>query len=198
MRFRRFVALSRSPAARRAERVRAAGTRKSCTMCVVKQGDVVAGRYRLLRPIGAGAMGSVWAARHELLGRDFAIKFASIPAKAGPEARARFLLEAQTVGRLRDPNIVDVADVGEAEPNGGLYLAMELLEGQSLAERIKHAGPLLAHEALSVAIEVARGLGSAHAAGIVHRDIKPENIFLAKGSGRGVIPKLLDFGVSKT
>ncbi|MDC0746193.1 serine/threonine-protein kinase [Polyangium mundeleinium] len=163
----------------------------------MNEGDLVAGRYRLLRPIGRGAMGTVWAGRHELLGRDFALKFASLPLRAGPETRARFLREAQAIGRLRHPNVVDVADFGEVAPGGGLYLAMELLEGQSLAARIEEQGALRPAEAVAVAAEIARGLAAAHTAGIVHRDIKPENIFLARGMRGGLVPKLLDFGISK-
>ncbi|MDI3285529.1 serine/threonine-protein kinase [Polyangium sp. 15x6] len=163
----------------------------------MNEGDLVAGRYRLLRPIGRGAMGTVWAGRHELLGRDFALKFASLPVRAGPDARARFLREAQAIGRLRHPNVVDVADFGEVAPGGGLYLAMELLEGQSLAARIEEQGALRPAEAVAIAAEIARGLAAAHAAGIVHRDIKPENIFLARGMRGGLVPKLLDFGISK-
>ena len=142
-------------------------------------------------------MGTVWAGRHELLGRDFALKFATLPVRAGPEVRARFLHEAQAIGRLRHPNVVDVADFGEVAPGGGLYLAMELLEGQSLAARIEEQGALRPAEAVAIATEIARGLAAAHAAGIVHRDIKPENIFLARGSRGGLVPKLLDFGISK-
>ncbi|MRG91217.1 protein kinase domain-containing protein [Polyangium spumosum] len=163
----------------------------------MNEGDLVAGRYRLLRPIGRGAMGTVWAGRHELLGRDFALKFATLPVRAGPEARERFLHEAQAIGRLRHPNVVDVADFGEVAPGGGLYLAMELLEGQSLAARIEEQGALRPSEAAAIAAEIARGLSAAHAAGIVHRDIKPENIFLARGARGGLVPKLLDFGISK-
>jgi len=163
----------------------------------VNEGDLVAGRYRLLRPIGSGGMGTVWAARHELLGRNFAIKIATLPDRAGPEHRARFLREARIVGQLRHPNVVDVADVGDAGADAGLYLAMELLEGQSLAERIATHGSLSPPEALAIISEICRGLEAAHKAGVVHRDIKPENIFLARGATGGVVPKLLDFGVSK-
>jgi len=166
----------------------------------VNEGDLVAGRYRLLRPIGSGAMGTVWAARHELLGRDFALKLATVSARAGPEVRARFLREARIVAKLRHPNVVDVvdvADVGGGGPDAGLYLAMELLEGQSLAQRIDEHGPFEPAAALAIVSEVCRGLAAAHAAGVVHRDIKPENIFLARGPSGGIVPKLLDFGISK-
>jgi len=163
----------------------------------MNEGDLVADRYRLLRPIGRGAMGTVWAARHELLARDFALKFARLPLRAGPEARERFLREAQAIGRVRHPNVVDVSDFGEVAPGGGLFLAMELLEGESLAERLQKRGPLEPAEAVAIAAEIAHGLVAAHAAGIVHRDIKPENIFLARSARGGVVPKLLDFGISK-
>jgi eukaryotic-like serine/threonine-protein kinase len=173
----------------------------------VREGDLVAGRYRLLRRIGAGAMGTVWAARHELLGRDLALKVCGAgqgEARTRRAARDLFLREVRTVGRLRHPNVVEIVDAGEMGLDGGypqapgrdgLYLAMELLEGQSLADRLV-AGPLAPGDALAVAAEVCRGLSAAHAAGVVHRDLKPENVFLARGPGGGVVPKLLDFGVA--
>jgi serine/threonine-protein kinase len=165
----------------------------------VKEGDLIAGRYRLLRRIGAGAMGTVWAARHELLGRDLALKICGAgerEARASKAGRDRdlFLHEVRTVGRLRHPNVVEIVDAGEAGRDR-LYLAMELLEGASLAERVA-AGPLPPGDALAVAAEICRGLAAAHAAGVVHRDLKPENVFLSRGPGGGVVPKLLDFGVA--
>jgi hypothetical protein len=163
----------------------------------VKEGDLVAGRYRLLRPIGAGAMGTVWAARHELLGRDLALKMASASDRGEwerREARDLFLREVRIVGRLRHPNLIEIADAGEAGYDG-LYLAMELLEGESLAQRIA-AGPMTPAAALAVVAAVCCGLAAAHAAGVVHRDLKPENIFLARTQTGSVVPKLLDFGVS--
>ncbi len=147
-----------------------------------------------MRPIGAGATGTVWAARHELLGREVALKVATVRGRDAREARDLFLREVQIVGRLRHPNIVDIADAGEAGGDA-LYLAMELLAGESLAQRIAR-GPFAPAEALDVAAEVCRGLAAAHAAGVVHRDVKPENVFLAIGPSGGVVPKLLDFGVS--
>jgi eukaryotic-like serine/threonine-protein kinase len=163
----------------------------------VKEGDLVAGRYRLLRPIGAGAMATVWAARHELLGRELALKIAAVgdrDDRARRDARDLFLREVRIIGKLRHPNVVDIADAGETGGEG-LYLAMELLQGESLAQRIAR-GPLRPASALGIAGEVARGLAAAHAAGVVHRDLKPENVFLASGALGGVVPKLLDFGVS--
>jgi serine/threonine-protein kinase len=145
----------------------------------VKPQALIAGRYRLLRPIGRGASGTVWAAQHELLGREFALKIAGVGQRMGLDARARFLREVQIVGRLRHPNIVDIADAGEVGPGEGLYLAMELLEGKSLAQYLATNGPMPPAEALAVTAEVCRALSAAHGAGVVHRDIKPENIFLA-------------------
>jgi serine/threonine-protein kinase len=168
---------------------------------IVKEGDLVADRYRLLRRIGAGAMGTVWAARHEVLGREVALKICDEagrgegrPAAGCRDKRDLFLREVRTVSRLRHPNVVDIADAGDAGPQG-LYLAMELLEGEPLAQRIARS-PLPPAEALAIAAELCRGLAAAHAAGVVHRDLKPENVFLGRGPGGGVTPKLLDFGVS--
>jgi serine/threonine-protein kinase len=142
-------------------------------------------------------MGTVWAARHELLGRDFALKFARVPSKADPAVRARFQREAQLIGKLRHPNIVDVTDFGEVSPNGDFFLAMELLEGESLADRIKHHGHLESYESVTITADVARGLAAVHDVGVVHRDVKPENIFLARSPTGSIVPKLLDFGISK-
>src|SRR5262245_59490911 len=145
-------------------------------------------------------MATVWAAQHELLGKEFAVKLAQLSPRAGDDARARFLREAQIIARLRHPNVVDVADVGEISPGSpavGLYIAMELLDGMSLAAHIADRGRLSAREAVTIAAEVAGGLSAAHHAGVVHRDVKPENVFLSRGPSGGFVPKLLDFGVSK-
>lgn len=142
-------------------------------------------------------MGTVWSARHELLGRDFALKFARVRAATDSAADTRFRTEAQLLGKLRHPNIVDVTDFGEVSPDGEFFLAMELLDGESLADRIARQNHLDSHESVTIAADIARGLAAVHAVGIVHRDVKPENIFLAKNPAGGVVPKLLDFGISK-
>lgn len=142
-------------------------------------------------------MGTVWSARHELLGRDFALKFARVRSQDDSSAPTRFRTEAQLLGKLRHPNIVDVTDFGEVSPDGEFFLAMELLEGESLADRITRQNHLESSESVTIAADIARGLAAVHAVGIVHRDVKPENIFLAKSPTGSVVPKLLDFGISK-
>jgi len=142
-------------------------------------------------------MGTVWSARHELLGRDFALKFARVRTDDDSAAHTRFRTEAQLLGKLRHPNIVDVTDFGEASPEGEFFLAMELLEGESLADRIDRQKHLESNESVSIAADIARGLAAVHAVGIVHRDVKPENIFLARSPTGSIVPKLLDFGISK-
>lgn len=159
----------------------------------MKPQDLVSDRYRLLRLIGRGAESVVWAARHELLHRELALK---LTGAGTPAARARFLREVRIVGSLRHPNIVDIADAGDSG-DGNLYLAMELLAGEPLSQRIAR-GPLSPAEALAITAEICRALAAAHAAGVIHRDIKPANIFLAQGPNGGIVPKLLDFGVSST
>ncbi len=161
---------------------------------VLREGDLAAGRYRLVRPIGEGGMASVWWAHDETSGRDVALKVAVT--RSNPEKVARFLREANVIRRFSHPNIVGVLDAGELPNHGGLYLAMELLRGGAFAERVEAGDPLPAAEVLGVLIGVCKGLEAAHASGVVHRDIKPENIFLAIDERGAVVPKILDFGVS--
>ena len=142
-------------------------------------------------------MGSVWAAHHELIGRDIAIKMTGDRLAKRPEIRERFLNEARAVGKLRHPNVIDVLDVGQLE-DGRLYIVFELLDGHTLADHLEKNGRLAAGDAAMIVIEMCRGLEAAHNAGIVHRDLKPANIFLHTGPMGGVVLKLLDFGISKT
>jgi eukaryotic-like serine/threonine-protein kinase len=162
----------------------------------LQPGDLISGKYRLLRPLGAGGMGSVWAARNELTDRDFAIKFLLPTLAQSKEALQRFFQEARACGQIKHPAVVDVYDMGQAE-DGSPYLVMELLEGEGFDHRLHRAGIFRPAEAAAWLAFVARGLEEAHVRGLVHRDLKPGNIFFALDDRGDVIPKVLDFGVSK-
>ncbi len=147
------------------------------------------GPYEILSPLGAGGMGEVWRARDTRLGRDVAVKVLPGKFAADPEMRHRFEQEARTISQLSHPNICAIFDVGTQD--GTAFLVMELLEGESLAERLVK-GPLPLQQALRVGREICLALAAAHRKGIVHRDLKPANVML---SSSGV--KLLDFGLAK-
>jgi Tol biopolymer transport system component len=148
------------------------------------------GPYKVIAPLGAGGMGEVYRARDTRLDREVAIKLLSRALAADPSHRARFEQEARATSALNHPNIVAVYDMGLFEER--LYVVSELLEGQTLRDRLKQ-GPLRQRACLDCAIKVARGLSAAHAKGIIHRDLKPENIFLTRDGG----VKILDFGLAK-
>ena len=141
-------------------------------------------------------MGSVWAARNELTDRDFAIKFLHPKLADNKEALNRFFLEARACGQIKHPAVVDVYDMGQAD-DGSPYLVMELLEGEGFDQRLGRAGVFRAADAAAWIAFVARGLEEAHVRGLVHRDLKPANVFFALDDRGDVIPKILDFGVSK-
>lgn len=163
-------------------------------------GDVIGGRYRLVRVIGAGAMGVVWSARNESTERDFAIKLMLPEAAKDPARFARFFKEAKLAGRLRHRCIVEVYDLGRIESGpmtGAPYLVMELLDGEPFDALLRRVGKLPAGTALRIVADIARGLSVAHAQGVVHRDLKPANIFLHRTIEGRTVPKILDFGISK-
>jgi CHASE2 domain-containing sensor protein len=135
-------------------------------------------------------MGVVWRARHEALGRTFALKLLRPETAADPPARARFAREAEALGRLRHPHIVTVTDFGVDERDGAPYLVMEHLAGAPLSQRLE-AGPLPPPEAITILRAVAAGVDAAHEAGVLHRDLKPANVLL----GEAVV-KVLDFGLA--
>jgi serine/threonine-protein kinase len=147
-----------------------------------------------MRQIGEGGMGSVWLASHLGLGIPCAIKFVEGEWRKQPEMVARFEREAKVEAQLRSPHVVHVLDHGVW--NGTPYIAMEFLQGESLAARLDREGRLDAATTHRIVAHVARALTRAHAFGIVHRDLKPENIFLVPGDD-GEIAKVLDFGVAK-
>ncbi|MEU6467312.1 serine/threonine-protein kinase [Streptomyces sp. NPDC046976] len=151
---------------------------------------LIAGRYRLRDTIGRGAMGEVWRAFDETLGRPVAVKLL-LPHDSDPTASSRFRLEAQTAGRLSHPNVVGVLDFGEFE--GRLFLVMELVDGGSLDGLLSASGPLSAERVATIAAQAAVGLALAHRQGIVHRDIKPANLLLSADDTL----KIGDFGIAR-
>ncbi|WP_437671194.1 protein kinase domain-containing protein [Sorangium sp. So ce131] len=162
----------------------------------VRLGDVLAGKYRVERILGAGNMGVVVAATHVGLGQLVALKL-MLPGKtAGPEQRERFLREARAAVRLRSQHVARVSDVGVHE-NGAPYIAMEFLDGQDLAALLHARRQLPFEEATEYVLQTCEAVGEAHAAGIVHRDLKPANLFLTTDVSGSPCIKVLDFGVSK-
>jgi hypothetical protein len=156
---------------------------------------VIGGRYRLVDRLGSGAFGQVWRAYDMHLGVDVAVKQVLLPMDGkGPQAAervARAAREARNTARLRDcPNIVTVHDVHIE--NGAPWIVMQLVKGESLAERLMNRGPLAENDAVALARDLLRALAAAHAAGIVHRDVKPGNVLLA-ADGTAL---LADFGIA--
>src|SRR5678816_1113148 len=147
------------------------------------------GRYEILSLLGAGGMGEVYRARDSQLQRVVALKVLSEGSSARVEIGERFRREAQTLASLNHPHICSIFDVGSE--NGFDYIVMELLEGQTLSERLEK-GPLSVDEGLEIAIDVTDALDKAHRQGIVHRDLKPSNVMLTPHGA-----KLLDFGLAK-
>ena len=158
------------------------------------EGVTVASRFRLIRQIGEGGMGSVWQATHLGLGIPCAIKFVEGEWRRQPEMVARFEREAKVEAQLRSPHVVHVIDHGVW--NGTPYIAMELMQGETVAKRLESVGRLGAAATHRLVAHVARALTRAHAIGIVHRDLKPENVFFVPDDD-GEIAKVLDFGVAK-
>src|SRR5579864_5664454 len=149
--------------------------------------------YRIIGRLGSGGMGVVYEAEDLSLGRKVALKFLPQQLSSDQNALDRFLLEARTASALNHPNICTIYAVEKADDdNAQSFIAMELLEGQSLDAKL-HTGPQPADRLLDIAIQLADALDAAHAKGIIHRDIKPANIVLSQ---RGQV-KVLDFGLAK-
>ena len=157
-------------------------------------GSIIANRYRLLRKLGAGGMGSVWLAHDISLDSHCAIKLVDPEKAADEEVRVRFEREAKAAAQIRGTNVVDIFDHGIFD--GIPFIAMEYLEGEDLGARLERVGKLDLDQTYQIIGQVARALVRAHAAGIVHRDLKPENIFLVPGDDSEVA-KVLDFGIAK-
>jgi serine/threonine protein kinase len=152
--------------------------------------SLVAGRYELVRPLGHGAMATVDLAQDVELDRPVALKRLPENLARDEDLRRRFVREARLAARLAHPNVVRVFDVGEDE--GRPFIAMEYVEGETLAELVARRGPLPAAEAARLGVQMCAALAAAHAAGLVHRDVKPQNLLL----GNDGVLKLGDFGIA--
>ncbi len=159
-------------------------------------GTVLDGKLRLDRVIGEGGMGVVYAGTHLRLDRPVAVKFLAAGLSQSAPSVDRFLREARATSRLTHPNVVDVRDVDVAE-DGSVYMVLELLEGESLAEHLERCGPLDLADTLALLVPVMDALAAAHAQGIVHRDVKPHNVFLSRDADGRIVPKVLDFGLAR-
>src|SRR5580692_7825213 len=162
-------------------------------------GEILDGKYRIDKQLGAGGMGNVYLATHLGTTRVVAVKVIAPKWAAEPQFLARFQREAQACGRLRHPNIVNVTDFGIAKAAGGEmpYLVMEYLDGQTLSD-FQKANPRVALILIAdILDQIGLALAEAHRHGIVHRDLKPDNVWMEPNGRGGYTVKVLDFGVAK-
>jgi serine/threonine-protein kinase len=150
----------------------------------------------LVRPVGAGGMGSVWLAQHTGLRSIVVVKFLSEELARNTDALDRFSREAAAASQVKSPHVVHMIDHGIAT-NGAPFIAMEYLEGHDLRRRLEREQKLPPRQIAHILVQAAKALTRAHERGVVHRDIKPENIFLSDGGGGEAFVKVLDFGIAK-
>ena len=161
----------------------------------VSAGQVIAGKYRVEKLLGKGGMGSVWLCQDQALMSRVALKVIKPEVAKNANSVARFMREAKAAAMLRSPHVVQVLEHGQ---EGAIaYIAMELLEGESLHRRLKRQGKVSAPETARVLTHVGRAMQKAHDAGIVHRDLKPDNVFLVQNDDE-IVAKVLDFGIAKS
>jgi eukaryotic-like serine/threonine-protein kinase len=158
-------------------------------------GSILVDKYRITREIGRGGMAVVYEAENIDIGKRIAVKVLSAELVTSRVVRERFLREARAAAAIRSPYICDVYDVGEFDNRP--FLVMELLEGESLYDRMTRVRRIDIPTTLKIVTQTAKGLAKAHAAGVVHRDLKPENLFLTRNEEGELITKLLDFGLAK-
>ncbi|HEY3495136.1 MAG TPA: protein kinase [Polyangiaceae bacterium] len=154
------------------------------------------GRYRLLRLIGQGGMGTVYEAEHVSLRRRCAVKLLRRDLVPTPTAARRFEREASVLARLVHENVVSVFDIGSTR-DGQPFLVLEYIEGGTLRAELERSGIRGLARVLEIVVQMCRGLAHAHAAGIVHRDLKPENVMLSRHADGRLLVKLLDFGIAR-
>jgi serine/threonine-protein kinase len=159
-------------------------------------GSILADRYRILRKLGEGGMGSVYLAEHTTINKRLAIKVLSPEYCHKQDLVNRFLQEARAASMIEQENVVEITDFGST-PGGSVFFAMEYLNGEDLAATIKREGALAWPRVRHVLLQICSALGAAHAAGIIHRDMKPENCYrIRRGSNEDFV-KVLDFGIAK-
>ncbi len=159
-------------------------------------GQILVGKYRVTREIGRGGMAAVYEAEHLALGKKVAVKVLAAELSASTIVIERFFREARAAASIKSPYIVDVYDSGRLE-DGRPFICMEMLDGESLYDRMARVRIIDVETTLRVITHCAKALSKAHAAGIVHRDLKPENIFLTRNEDGEDSTKLLDFGLAK-
>jgi serine/threonine-protein kinase len=163
----------------------------------LQTGQIIEGKYRIVRLLGEGGMGAVYEGENVRIHRRVAIKVLHSNVAENVDAVQRFEREAQAAGRIGSDHIVEVLDLGNL-PDGDRFMVMEYLDGESLSGRIQSRGRLAPQEAAPLMIQLLEGLGAAHGAGIIHRDLKPDNVYLLRHKkGTGDFVKILDFGISK-
>ena len=164
----------------------------------LEPGQIIEGKYRIVRLLGEGGMGAVYEGENAAIQRRVAIKVLHANVADNLDAVGRFEKEAQAAGRIGSDHITEVLDLGQLSASGDRFMVMEYLDGVTLSQRIKDRGRLTAAEAAPAIAQLLDGLAAAHEAGIIHRDLKPDNVFLLKSkAGRKDFVKILDFGISK-
>lgn len=159
-------------------------------------GEIVGGKYRLIRYLAAGGMGAVWEVQHTVVKRRFAMKLLHPELAAQRDSLARFQREAEAAGALQSENVTAAMDFGIAE-DGSPYILMEYLDGESLRALLDRAGTLPVERATDLVVQACRGVAAAHRAGIVHRDLNPQNLFVCRRDDGTDLLKVLDFGIAK-
>lgn len=159
-------------------------------------GQLVTERYRIVRKIGEGGMGTVYEAHHEAIEKRIALKVLHEQYSSSPEVLERFKQEAVSASRIKHQNVIDVFDFGQL-PSGACFIAMEYLDGMDLGDALQKRGAFPADEAIRITIQICRALGLGHTRGVVHRDLKPENIFLQRTLEGDEVVKIVDFGIAQ-
>ncbi len=159
-------------------------------------GTMVSGRYRVVKKLGEGGMGSVYAGEHEAIEKQVALKVLHAEYSAKADIVERFQQEAKAASRIKHPNVLDIFDFGQLD-NGSFFLAMEFLEGHDLADDLLKYNVLPPARGIPFALQICRALAAAHSRGVVHRDMKPENVFILRTTDGQEIVKIVDFGIAQ-